>query len=302
MTHGSTACRRLLPPAAAVAAVILVPLLVACGGPGRHIDAAAQARAASAGATPPAAEDFPAPETVTWKQGAFPSREALRQVRPGMGKDHVRGLLGWPHFPAGMVGVREWNYLFHFHADPDPGYRTCQYMVRFNDEMLTTGAYWRSPECETLAMRPAAIRPAVRPIAATSLAPAQAGPQKITLSADALFHADGASQADLRPEGRGQVELLAREILRQFPRIASIVVTGHTDHFDTGAAGDALSRGRADTVRDLLVQQGIDAAAVHASGAGTGQPVVECPGPKSAQRTECLRPNRRIEIVVRGAP
>src|SRR5690606_30890759 len=124
-------------------------------------------------------------------------------------------------------------------------------------------------------------RPRVRPIAAAASASVGAQAQTVTLSADALFGSDGASLAELLPEGRRQVGLLAREIRRKFPRTASIVVTGHTDHtdhFGTGAAGDALSQARADAVRDLLVQQGIDAAAVRASGAGDGQPVVECPG------------------------
>ncbi|NDZ13479.1 hypothetical protein C7T35_11700 [Variovorax sp. WS11] len=121
--------------------------LLGCAGPSYSIDPAAQTRAASTQSSLPSAEDFPAIDSAKWQQGAFPSLEALRAMRTGMGKDQVRQLLSWPHFSEGLRGVRTWNYIFHFRTGSGPEYVTCQYMVRFNDDVLTSGMYWNKPEC-----------------------------------------------------------------------------------------------------------------------------------------------------------
>jgi outer membrane protein OmpA-like peptidoglycan-associated protein len=55
-----------------------------------------------------------------------------------------------------------------------------------------------------------------------------------------------------------------------------------------------LSERRAGSVRDFLVQQGVPAATVSASGFGKTQPVVSNDTPEGRQR------NRRVELVVNG--
>jgi OOP family OmpA-OmpF porin len=145
--------------ARAVVATGATLALMGCAGPGRSIDPDAQNRAASTPSSPPAAEDFPAVGSAKWKEGAFPSLEALRAMRTGMGKDQVRQLLSWPHFSEGLSGVRTWNYIFHFRTGIGPEYITCQYMVRFNDDVLTSGMYWNRPECAQR-VEPPAVTPA----------------------------------------------------------------------------------------------------------------------------------------------
>ncbi|MGK6310779.1 outer membrane protein assembly factor BamE [Variovorax sp. DT-64] len=149
--------------ASAVLAAGATMALMGCAGPGRSIDPDAQKRAASTQPLPPAAEDFPAVGSAQWKEGAFPSLEALRAMRTGMGKDQVRQLLSWPHFSEGLAGVRTWNYIFHFNTGSGPEYITCQYMVRFNDDVLTSGMYWSKPECAQR-VDPPAVKPT--PVAA----------------------------------------------------------------------------------------------------------------------------------------
>jgi OOP family OmpA-OmpF porin len=90
---------------------------------------------------------FPDAESAQWKEGSFPSLEALRTMRTGMGKDQVRGLLGSPHFSEGIANVREWNYLFHFRTGGDASSVTCQYQVQFDENMRTRGLFWKDGSC-----------------------------------------------------------------------------------------------------------------------------------------------------------
>ena len=278
----------------AVALAALLAALQGCASPGAAIDKDAQARAAAEKPAAPRAEEFPALDSAKWKQGAFPGTEKFQRVRPGMGKDQLRELLGWPHFSEGLWGVREWNYIFHFYTGKGSEHVTCQYMVRFNGSELMTGGWWKNPDCALLAQPPAAT-----PIpASTKLAP----PQKVTLNADGLFRFDGASLTDLQPAGRARLEHLAVELRNNFRSLHYIVVTGHTDRLGGDAYNEALSLERANTVRDLLVQQGLDRKLIRTAGMGKRQPVVsDCEGSRSTPALlQCLQPNRRVELDIAG--
>jgi outer membrane protein OmpA-like peptidoglycan-associated protein len=279
-------------------AISMTLLVAACSVPGAAIDPEAQARATVARPAPPDEHAFPPIESAKLKQGTFPSIEALRRMSTGMGKDQVRSLLSHPHFNEGLLDVREWNYIFHFRTGDGPAYITCQYMVRFNEEMLSTGTYWKSPQCEAMAKRSRA-RPVVKPVVVAPSAPSL--PQKITLAADGLFLNDGASEADLLPEGRRKVELLGVEIRHKFRSLKSIAITGHTDRLGPDERNDTLSLARANTVRDLLVRQGIDPALIRTAAAGRKQPVTQCLGlPMTSALASCLQPRRRVEVEVTG--
>ncbi|MGJ7609078.1 OmpA family protein [Variovorax sp. LT1R20] len=278
----------------AVALAALFAALQGCASPGAAIDKDAQARAAAEKPAAPKPEEFPALDSAKWKQGAFPGTEKFQRVRPGMGKDQLRELLGWPHFSEGLWGVREWNYIFHFYTGKGSEYVTCQYMVRFNGDELMTGGWWKNPDCALLAQPPAAM-----PIpASTKLAP----PQKVTLNADGLFRFDGASLTDLLPAGRTRLERLGGELRNNFRSLHYIVVTGHTDRLGGDAYNEALSLERANTVRELLVQQGLDRKLIRTVGMGKRQPVVsDCEGTRSTPAlVQCLQPNRRVELDIAG--
>ncbi|MBT2324407.1 OmpA family protein [Variovorax paradoxus] len=279
-------------------AISMTLLVAACSVPGAVTDPGARLPGPIVGPAHPEKPAFPPIESAKWKQGAFPSIEALREMSSGMGKDQVRSLLSHPHFSEGFADVREWNYIFHFRTGDGPAYVTCQYMVRFNQEMLSTGTYWNSPECEAMAKRSSA-KPVVKPLAVLPSAPPV--PQKVTLDADGMFRLDGTSAADLLPEGRRKVELLGAEIRRNFRALKSVSVTGHTDHLGSDEHNDALSLARAKTVRDLLVRQGIDPGLIRTAGVGRKQPVTQCAGQqKTPALVGCLRPNRRVEVEVTG--
>ena len=271
-------------------AACAITLLGGCASPSYPITPEGQARAASETPAAPAEQDFPAIDSAKWQQGTFASLEALRAMRTGMGKDQVRNLLGWPHFSEGMFGVREWNYIFHFRTGAGPEFVTCQYMVRFNADVLSNGMYWKNPACAAM-VNPAEVKPAVAVVAPP------AAPRKVTLAADGLFRFDRSALVDLLPEGRSRVEALAAELQRSDSKLKGIVVTGHTDRLGTASYNDALSLARANTVRDLLVRQGINGSLVRAAGEGERRPVTSCEGTHATPAlVACLQPNRRVDI------
>lgn len=72
-----------------------------------------------------------------------------------------------------------------------------------------------------------------------------------------------------------------------------IIITGHTDRQGALEANDALSLKRAQSVRELLIAQGFQAALIDAVGRGEREPVV-------TTEDEVVEPrNRRAEVVVR---
>ena len=270
-------------------------LLAGCASQGAPVVSAASSSGGAALPAPPGREDFPKRETAVWPQGTFPRLEALRAMRTGMGKDQVRNLLGSPHFSEGPFGVREWNYIFHFRTGKGPEYVTCQYMARFNQNAQTSGLYWHDADCAMLA-----VPPEVKVVA---MAAAPAPTHRVILDTDRLFAPGGGSPADLLPPGRAKLEGLAIEIKRNFGRLRHVAVKGYTDRLGAGTHKASLSQERADTVRELLAEQGIDGKLIRATGMQDNEPMVQCANVAGNRAlTACLRPNRRMEIEVAGEP
>jgi outer membrane protein OmpA-like peptidoglycan-associated protein len=71
-------------------------------------------------------------------------------------------------------------------------------------------------------------------------------------------------------------------------------VEGHTDSIGTDDYNQQLSEHRAEAVRDYLVQQGISADTIVASGFGKTAPVASNDTPEGRQQ------NRRVELVLSG--
>jgi OmpA-OmpF porin, OOP family len=111
-----------------------------------------------------------------------------------------------------------------------------------------------------------------------------------TLGAAALF---AVNEATISEPGRAELDNLVRD-LRRLDNIERITVVGHTDN--TGAAdyNMALSQRRAESVKNYLVERGIDASLIVTEGRGLNEPVA------SNETREGRAQNRRVEITIRG--
>lgn len=123
-------------------------------------------------------------------------------------------------------------------------------------------------------------------------------PQKVSLSADALFAFD---KAALKPEGKQDLDNFANNL--SGVSYDAIQVTGHTDRFGSNEYNQQLSEQRANAVQAFLVSKDIPANRITVRGLGETQPTTEpgaCTGPKSPEVIACLQPDRRVEIEVSG--
>lgn len=139
---------------------------------------------------------------------------------------------------------------------------------------------------------PAAMTGAV--VAAAVLAGCAHTPDLIILDSDVSF---AFGKAELTPEGRKQIDMYV-------PSLASrgeirLDIVGHTDRIGSHAANMALSKRRADAVRDQIISSGrIDPDQIRTRGVGPRNPVVQCNQQNRNELIKCLAPNRRVEINV----
>ncbi len=106
---------------------------------------------------------------------------------------------------------------------------------------------------------------------------------------DVLFDT---GQYSLKPGAREKLAKVAG-ILLAYPGI-NVQVGGYTDNVGNNDMNQALSEHRASSVRDYLVESGVNSNAVTAQGYGNTQPVATNDNPTGRQQ------NRRVELVVSG--
>jgi OOP family OmpA-OmpF porin len=121
--------------------------------------------------------------------------------------------------------------------------------------------------------------------------------QKTSFSGDALFAFD---KSVLKPEGKAMLDGLVRQL--DGATYESIVATGHTDRFGSDGYNQKLSERRAQSVKEYLVSQNVQAGHIDAEGLGETQPVTkagECKGAKTAKVVACLQPDRRVDVEMK---
>jgi OOP family OmpA-OmpF porin len=121
--------------------------------------------------------------------------------------------------------------------------------------------------------------------------------QKITLDSKVLFDFD---KAVIKPEGKAAIDTQVVGKLSGVQKLEVVLVTGHTDRIGTDAYNQKLSERRADAVRDYLVSKGVPRDKIEAIGVGEKQPVVQCAQKNFKELVDCLQPNRRVDVQVKG--
>lgn len=236
---------------------------------------------------------WPAASEVTpmHKGGTFPNIANLRQMKPGLNKQQVSDLIGFPHFSEGIWGVREWNYVFNFRKAGNDEVTVCQYKVLFDEDKMARSFYWKPEACAALVNEPVvAAAPKATP------APVVTGNPRV-LSADALFAFD---KSELSPGGRVFLDEMVVTLRARGDNLRSVRVVGYTDRLGSDAYNRDLSQRRADSVKAYLVAQGVPGDRVITEGVGDSDPVKECHDGPRKQLIACLAPNRRVAVWVTG--
>ena len=103
---------------------------------------------------------------------------------------------------------------------------------------------------------------------------------------------------DILPKGKGEVIELSRTLASE--QYSRIQVIGYTDRFGSEAYNAGLSQRRGVTIRQLMIDNGIDATRITSAGAGESSPVSDgCWDVKPREETiKCLQPDRRVELII----
>ncbi|OWW19193.1 OmpA family protein [Noviherbaspirillum denitrificans] len=119
----------------------------------------------------------------------------------------------------------------------------------------------------------------------------------VTLGADQTFEFN---KAVLNSAAKKRIDDEAIAKLGTCSKVDIVMVTGHTDRIGTHQYNQKLSEKRADAVAAYLKSKGVTAE-IDTLGAGKTQSIKACDDklPRK-QQIECLAPNRRVVIEVRG--
>ncbi len=116
------------------------------------------------------------------------------------------------------------------------------------------------------------------------------GKLKTKIKGDISFATNSAS---INAAGMGKIQNLAN-ILAQYPN-DTIQVTGHTDSQGTLSWNEQLSSSRANSVRSVLIQNGVNPSQISTAGLGPHAPVAD------NTSTHGRAQNRRVEIDIEVA-
>lgn len=144
-----------------------------------------------------------------------------------------------------------------------------------------------------------ATAPAIAP--ASQPAPAPAAPKRCdfatTLSSDQTF---AFNKATLSAPAKKRIDDEVLGKIANCAKVDIVLVTGHTDRLGSQQYNQKLSEKRANAVAAYLKNKGINAE-IDTLGAGKTQSIKACDDKlPRAQLIECLAPNRRVVIEVRG--
>jgi OmpA-OmpF porin, OOP family len=143
----------------------------------------------------------------------------------------------------------------------------------------------------------AAPAPAPKPVAKPE---APKKPAVLTVTSTELFEFNNAT---LTPQARAKLdqEVVARA--KDFGSISLVHIDGHADRLGSHPHNQRLSEKRAEAVQAYLVSKGFDASKMETLGSGKTNAVKSCPDQKDRKALiECLAPNRRVVVEVKGMP
>jgi outer membrane protein OmpA-like peptidoglycan-associated protein len=149
----------------------------------------------------------------------------------------------------------------------------------------------------TFACGDAPVTPAA--VSSQPVASAAQTVDQFVIQSDALFAFGKSGRASMLPGGVASLDQVIKRI-RQRSGVQSISVVGHTDRLGPETVNQPLSLARAQTVREYMIDHGLNGEVIRATGVGSGDSTTQCPDGGSKSLIACLQPDRRVSIEVRA--
>lgn len=127
------------------------------------------------------------------------------------------------------------------------------------------------------------------PMAAAFEAPAPRI-EVVVLDARVLF---AINKYELTPAATSELNRVADRILQAGTQIESVTINGHTDNTGSRALNERLSKNRADSVKQFMVNRGISSDLIETAGYAFDRPVA------SNATAEGRQANRRVEVIIK---
>lgn len=229
---------------------------------------------------------------------------ATSQLEKGLTKQRILSLIGQPkHVQAKR---NKWDYVLDIRVPNEYPAKRCQLQIDFDSLGLVSGLYWNKKDCAALAnpLHNPLLNNPVIPLTIVDI-PEVKPPvimyRDITVSSDALFPFDKYKVEDMYEGSISSLLNVVAELNKEVDKISTVTVIGLTDRLGSDAYNQTLSQNRANTIRDVLLLNGLKLAPERISAVGRGEsmPITNCSDdlPREAL-IDCLAPDRRIVLRI----
>lgn len=129
---------------------------------------------------------------------------------------------------------------------------------------------------------------------ASAVKPCQYLYNDVNLAGDVLFNFGQYSEANIKPEGRDAIDTVATKAASSD---AKVTIIGHTDPIGSESSNLSLGLKRAQTVRNIFIEKGVNPDNITASSAGSKEALVQgCSSLPRTKKISCYAPDRRVVV------